>query len=586
MPNRPSRLKNAVAGIFRPRPSPQSASEAVIPSAATSIYGAPVQADNTADPRSTTSPGDTTSSPPVATAPSARDLPVAGANSTGTKDSVIDNLALALDVTEKLASFAQTIPFIAPAAGFLSQILKTYKEVKDASDKRDALLDRVTSITQDLCGTILRMEATNHLDMIGRLKPDIETYTRLLEEASKFVAQYDGLGGIRSGIGRNQFGDKFNEFQQELDVFGARFRANLAMQQSTIKETLDKVHDMTVEKKLEEWLRSPPDMRQKQHETQKLRKEGTCRWFLEGSAFIEWQDNAGSLWIQGASGTGKSVLSSSVIQKLIDDQQLFADLGKASAVAFFYFDFKAKDGNTVETALRRIVLQLSAQSPHPFRALDKQYNLSKGQALPNYQDLQRILKELLEQLGRVYIILDALDECPDTELAQLITLLTMLREWTGSPLHLFFTSQTRASFTDAFTDIPCVFLESDVTQPDVELFIASELRENLKMKTWASRADEIIHRVLHKSSGMFRLAACLLLELSRCKRQNELNKMLENLPGDLFGIHDRFLEIVRPEDLVYVTGVLRWLIFSAQHLDLAEVADAVAFDFSDPTRYT
>jgi hypothetical protein len=40
-------------------------------------------------------------------------------------------------------------------------------------------------------------------------------------------------------------------------------------------------------------------MAQKQHETQKLRKEGTGGWFLDGNAFIKWQDNPGSLWIRG-----------------------------------------------------------------------------------------------------------------------------------------------------------------------------------------------------------------------------------------------------------------------------------------------
>jgi hypothetical protein len=65
-------------------------------------------------------------------------------------------------------------------------------------------------------------------------------------------------------------------------------------------------------------------MKQKQHETQKLRKEGTGTWFLKGTKFIEWQDNAGALWIQGPckpvsfwsvlnanskiAGTGKTVL--------------------------------------------------------------------------------------------------------------------------------------------------------------------------------------------------------------------------------------------------------------------------------------
>jgi hypothetical protein len=36
-------------------------------------------------------------------------------------------------------------------------------------------------------------------------------------------------------------------------------------------------------------------MTQKQRNTEKLRKDGTGRWFLEGDKFIKWQDNAGSL---------------------------------------------------------------------------------------------------------------------------------------------------------------------------------------------------------------------------------------------------------------------------------------------------
>ncbi|KAJ7920344.1 hypothetical protein B0H13DRAFT_2319535 [Mycena leptocephala] len=114
-------------------------------------------------------------------------------------------------------------------------------------------------------------------------------------------------------------------------------------------------------------------MAKKQHETQKLHKEGTGGWLLEGHEFIEWQDNAGSLWIQGPSGSGKSVLSSAVIRKLEDDQRLSGELGNPAAVAFFYFDFKNKEAQAVETALRRIVLQLSAQSPHQYRVQWRSY---------------------------------------------------------------------------------------------------------------------------------------------------------------------------------------------------------------------
>jgi hypothetical protein len=44
-----------------------------------------------------------------------------------TEDVVVSNISLALDVAEKLAGFFQTVPFVALAAGVLSQGLKVYK---------------------------------------------------------------------------------------------------------------------------------------------------------------------------------------------------------------------------------------------------------------------------------------------------------------------------------------------------------------------------------------------------------------------------------------------------------------------------
>jgi hypothetical protein len=52
--------------------------------------------------------------------------------------------------------------------------------------------------------------------------------------------------------------------------------------------------------KLEKWLRSPPDMAQKQLQTKNLRKKGTGLWLLDNLDFIDWQDNPGLLWIRGA----------------------------------------------------------------------------------------------------------------------------------------------------------------------------------------------------------------------------------------------------------------------------------------------
>ncbi|KAJ7212343.1 ankyrin repeat-containing domain protein [Mycena rebaudengoi] len=520
---------------------------------------------------------------PVTVSTAAHDLLVASAKSANMKDSVVDNIAVALDLVKDISELVDKVPFIGPVAGVLSKFVNTYKEIKDTKDKREILLQHITDIASDLCKTILRMEATNHADLITRLKPDVETYAGLIENVSVGIKDYDEAGTASHISRRNQLGSYLSTLQRELDSFGARFRTNrlvdLAIEQNQIKNTLDKVHNTFVEEKIENWLGPPPNMKQKQHETQSLRKDGTGNWLLDGEKFINWQDNAGTLWIRGDSGAGKSVLSSAVIDRLVHDQRLSNDLGKSSAVAFFYFDFKDKEGHVVERALRRIVLQLSAGSPFHYRALEGQYKLSNGQTLPTYQDLRRILGELLRELGRTYFILDALDECPDTEQAQLVDFILTLHGWSASPLHLLFTSQSRAIFTDRFKDITCIPLDAKVTKKDMRVFVRSELANTI----WASRIDTITEQVIAKSSGMFRLAACLLVELSRCRRQTELDEKLNNLPNDLFGIYSRFLQPprIRSEDFIYVAGIFRWLLFSDRVDTTTDLADAISFDLCE-----
>ena len=83
----------------------------------------------------------------------------------------------------------------------------------------------------------------------------------------------------------------------------------------------------------------------------------------------------------------------------------------------------------------------------------------------------------------------------------------------------------------------------------------------------------------------FRLAACLLIALSQCHRECDLEKTLNDLPSDLFGIYNRFLEPVAPQHWVYIEAIFRWLVFSVTPITLDELADAVAFDFSNPAKY-
>lgn len=131
--------------------------------------------------------------------PSGKNINSQGIQSTITTDSAIDNLALVLNLVQQVMNVVQKVPFVAPVAAAMSEILKAYKvcfrfvgalhtssyllcclqEVKDTNEKRDVLFAQISAITRDLCATILRMEETNHVDLLGRLKGDLETYAGL-----------------------------------------------------------------------------------------------------------------------------------------------------------------------------------------------------------------------------------------------------------------------------------------------------------------------------------------------------------------------------------------------------------------------
>lgn len=178
---------------------------------------------------------------------------------------------------------------------------------------------------------------------------------------------------------------------------------------------------------------------------------------------------------------------------------LFHQRQETTAVAYFYFDFRDETAQRVKIMLRSIILQLSAQSPNPYSALNRQYNFSQGQSLPTYDNLLGILDELLSEFEHTYIVLDALDECNERD--RLVQFILRLQGWTDKSLHLLFTSQPRELFTKVFKDTSLVVLSPEITQRDIKRFIDDELPK-LSHLTHCTPTREITTKILMKSNGM------------------------------------------------------------------------------------
>jgi hypothetical protein len=92
------------------------------------------------------------------------------------------------------------------------------------------------------------------------------------------------------------------------------------------------------------------------------------------------------------------------------------DAGHAS-LAYFFFDFRDKEKKqNVRDFLTSLLTQLSAYSEPCCNIIFRLYSThGKGTQQPSIDVLASCLKEMLKAVAQwpVYIIVDALDECPD-----------------------------------------------------------------------------------------------------------------------------------------------------------------------------
>ena len=86
-------------------------------------------------------------------------------------------------------------------------------------------------------------------------------------------------------------------------------------------------------------------------------------------------------------------------------------------MAYFYFDFRDLKKQTCHDMLRSLVSQLASRSGPCCDILHRVYKAhGSGARQPSDDTLKECLKEMLKLLGQgpIFIVLDALDECPDS----------------------------------------------------------------------------------------------------------------------------------------------------------------------------
>lgn len=162
-------------------------------------------------------------------------------------------------------------------------------------------------------------------------------------------------------------------------------------------------------RKIVAWI-APPDPGTN-HATARQRHESkTGGWLLMSTQYQSWKAGAVShLWMYGKAGCGKTILFSTAIEDIRNDCEQDPDV----AHAFFYFSFSDEHKQSDGDLLRSLVAQLGWREPG-LSMLRQTYENSR-QSVPGPDELQKILLASIRSCSRVYLLLDALDECPEDD---------------------------------------------------------------------------------------------------------------------------------------------------------------------------
>jgi hypothetical protein len=202
-----------------------------------------------------------------------------------------------------------------------------------------------------------------------------------------------------------------------------------------------------------------------------------------------------------------------VSSTIIKDAIAQCDSGLA-VVAYFYFDFRDSSKQKRHHLLPSLITQLSSQSdPYCDILACLHHAHQDGGRQPSEGDMIRCLKSMvtLPDQPPVFLIMDALDECPDSSgmpspREQVLDLLKELARLDISNLHLCVTSRPEVDIRDALEPLTSrrVSLHDQSGQKkDIIKYVTSVVYSDAKMRRWRDEDKKLVIETLsERADGM------------------------------------------------------------------------------------
>ncbi|KXJ93659.1 hypothetical protein Micbo1qcDRAFT_172568 [Microdochium bolleyi] len=309
----------------------------------------------------------------------------------------------------------------------------------------------------------------------------------------------------------------------------------------------------------------------------------TCAWVYTQQNYINWaerlgvESHHGLLWVKGKPGAGKSTLMKNLVRHAKDTH----DTGSAESHLIISFFFNARGTQALEKNVvglyRSLLHQTLSTNPRALSDLTRRKNdaLRRGALQWSLWELRDCLLDVFATEGArpTWIFIDAMDECADDEVRQLVEFLRRLTSKSfkvGAFLNICLSSRHYPQIS--IDDCPELVVENN-NHDDILRYIEVEAKHTEEIQ-------ELRQPIMDKADGVFLWVVLVLSMLKRMRRGKSvmwLRRILDDIPPQLELLFQGLFMAVEESELDQIVILMDIMLFARKAMTLDDIHAALCF---------
>ncbi|KAM7217653.1 hypothetical protein V8F06_007037, partial [Rhypophila decipiens] len=468
---------------------------------------------------------------------------------------------------------------------------ETHKNVTQNSDFINAFEGRHSTILSHLGD---QSQGTAAKSMLSACETELEKMAKdLKKRAESHRASWEALKGAFTAKKTRESVENLHRQCQALNSMAAIDA--IAIGASTHCKVVE-MHDHQLgrekkeeQKRILEWL-TPIDYASQQIDFIKQRQSGTGQWLLQSPEFQEWlQGDRKTLFCPGIPGAGKTILTATVVEHLVNQFHNDPKIG----ISYIYCNFQRTEEQKLDDLLASLLKQLAeplSSLPKAIMELHERHKMKRTR--PSTDELSKALQLVTTSYSRVFVLIDALDECQTSGGCRGRLIEEGLGLQARYSVGLFMTSRFISEITNKFNK--SCWLEIRASKEDVVRYLEDHIRQS--SSTIQEMQDEIKKTISDAVDGMFLLARIYLDLLQREVKPRKVRKALQGLQKQVTGsgeeqrlkvlshAYDEAMERINkqePSHRELANQVLSWITCARRPLTTTELSHALTVEPGD-----